>query len=756
MRKFYIIWLLSLYSIMISAQWHILNEGSNLPLSTMDFIDKTLGYAISDSSLYRSDDVGETWQKIDCPKCDFRFMKLDFVTENVGYAYGYVDDFYGVLKTTDGGVSWTQMFDIRGTVELVAASEDVVWLVTNYDILRSVDGGKSFNYVFEGTGLNISLNISDHQGADTLLVGGIIRKGEINYEIDVYTIHTFDGGKTWHPNVLGDYSAVVELKLVDDSTVYMVGTKQVKSDNEVNAFRFTYDLVRSTDFLGTTSVISQRNLPYAGLHFIDSFNGLALFEVSNGYEIYSTSDSGKNWNSVGIDVLPRGLGFSGQFFSFEDNSGYFYYTSGNSGWGWFGGTNDIMAINMRYYNGGETWEQLNFSYKFKDVTALEDNKALIVGGYSMLHFTAQGNVFEVDQNNGSWHNSSVVPNDPIEMSFINDSVGFIHAYSDLFYFWDKTTDGGKTWQVDTTFNNARVVYFGDSHIWMIKALQEAEGKWNYWLLNSSDLGVNWNKVVKTSSSVESMVFTDAQNGWLLSYSDTLTYYHKESGFEVQNTGSKSNLNKLHFIDNQHGWITGGFYSSFSNEFSPLLLKTIDGGKTWDDITSNKYIINDLSFSDADNGWAVGHDSLIRGVVLKTSDGGKSWKEQTRPLKGILNAIDYKNGYGYAAGTNGLILTYKDTTVSIEKDVLTNSELQLSVFPNPASEQTSFRFYLPDKSFVEVNIKDQLGRTVASVHKGILIQGFNHLTWQIPNIITGVYFIEIKADSHVEIVPIIIY
>ena len=53
----------------------------------------------------------------------------------------------------------------------------------------------------------------------------------------------------------------------------------------------------------------------------------------------------------------------------------------------------------------------------------------------------------------------------------------------------------------------------------------------------------------------------------------------------------------------------------------LLLRTTDGGETWQPVKTLPDGILDLDFIDLNQGWAV-----YGGFVLKTTDGGKSWQQ----------------------------------------------------------------------------------------------------------------------------------
>ncbi len=76
------------------------------------------------------------------------------------------------------------------------------------------------------------------------------------------------------------------------------------------------------------------------------------------------------------------------------------------------------------------------------------------------------------------------------------------------------------------------------------------------------------------------------------------------------------VNKLWFSDAESGWaLVDGF-----------LLKTQDGGDSWKfgQGPAHAATINDFCFSDANEGWVVNS----RGEVWRTHDGGKAWKLET--------------------------------------------------------------------------------------------------------------------------------
>ena len=89
---------------------------------------------------------------------------------------------------------------------------------------------------------------------------------------------------------------------------------------------------------------------------------------------------------------------------------------------------------------------------------------------------------------------------------------------------------------------------------------------------------------------------------------------------VQNSGTTNNLNSVYFTDPDNGWAVGD---------SGTILHTSDGGLNWVTQSSNTaFKLNAVFFTDTDNGYAVGNGIYpVRGnIILKTTDGGLTWAD----------------------------------------------------------------------------------------------------------------------------------
>jgi len=122
--------------------------------------------------------------------------------------------------------------------------------------------------------------------------------------------------------------------------------------------------------------------------------------------------------------------------------------------------------------------------------------------------------------------------------------------------------------------------------------------------------------------------------------------------------------------------------------------------------------NDLegvSFTDSDNGTAVGKD----GTILRTTNGGATFVEEEE-----IDEIptDYK---------------------------LTNN------FPNPFNPNTKIKYSIPQSSNVVIKVFDMLGNEIETLVDEQKPTGTYEITWYAENLPSGVYFYKIQTKKFIE-------
>ena len=120
---------------------------------------------------------------------------------------------------------------------------------------------------------------------------------------------------------------------------------------------------------------------------------------------------------------------------------------------------------------------------------------------------------------------------------------------------------------------------------------------------------------------------------------------------TQQSGTEADLWSVSFTDDQHGWAVGG---QPTNAAPGVILRTIDGGTTWSDVTPAGLTetLSDASFTDPEHGWIGTAD----GHLLHTTNAGATW--QTLTLPGAVNGYDTVDfvdaAHGWAGGPTNLV------------------------------------------------------------------------------------------------------
>jgi alpha-tubulin suppressor-like RCC1 family protein/photosystem II stability/assembly factor-like uncharacterized protein len=140
-------------------------------------------------------------------------------------------------------------------------------------------------------------------------------------------------------------------------------------------------------------------------------------------------------------------------------------------------------------------------------------------------------------------------------------------------------------------------------------------------------------------------FLDRDRGWAISMYALFETFDGGRHWSVAYNDQlwPSVFRGVQFVDRMHGWIAG----NDSDIGSEMVLRTVDGGRTWTrHRTGGEYIV----FVDAMNGWSVGG----RGIYV-THDGGVNWRGQARPSSPDTlrpSAISFSDtSHGYVVGSH---------------------------------------------------------------------------------------------------------
>lgn len=174
-----------------------------------------------------------------------------------------------------------------------------------------------------------------------------------------------------------------------------------------------------------------------------------------------------------------------------------------------------------------------------------------------------------------------------------------------------------------------------------------------------DVASSESTIDKTAKAMElsGSQFVNATKGWV--FSNTSLWVTSDAAKTWKrlpvDLPADARLSSMFFIDESRGWLARSLRARsepYGLDNSATVLATFDGGESWIEQASflNGVQINRLKFLDANQGLAVGsrvkdHKPLYEEIfVAKTMDGGRTWVDITDKMRAAAD-----NGAGFAPG-----------------------------------------------------------------------------------------------------------
>ncbi len=195
------------------------------------------------------------------------------------------------------------------------------------------------------------------------------------------------------------------------------------------------------------------------------------------------------------------------------------------------------------------------------------------------------------------------------------------------------------------------------------------------------------------------------------------------------------------------------YVTFSGFGSGHVFKTIDFGESWQDISGDlpdvpaNAVIADPLFP---NHIYVGNDI---GVFVTTNE-GESWEAFMDGLPTGVMAFDLKISpvnrklrvatHGSGAWQRDLL----EETVTSVAEVGHKNPFQVEIFPNPFVEQTVIRYQLSGKEDFRVEIVDGTGRLIKTLFNGRQTAGKHELPLEANGWSAGIYYCQFRNNEQV--------
>jgi agmatine deiminase len=161
----------------------------------------------------------------------------------------------------------------------------------------------------------------------------------------------------------------------------------------------------------------------------------------------------------------------------------------------------------------------------------------------------------------------------------------------------------------------------------------------------------------------------------------------------------------------------------SNIASATLYYRVDGG-TYNPLTMTQTSVPDNEWTAYIPAQAIG--AVIDYYVDATANSGK---QQVRPIVAPLGSW-----------------TFEVTGLPSSITELNAEELQIELYPNPASAITVFKFDAPASDNMEVTLEDMTGRVLQFIHQGSIASGAQRFFFDVSQIPAGAYLISLKFED----------
>jgi len=726
--------------------WSGLDSKTTNKLISVFFIDEYTGWAAGHAgTIIRTTDGGNNWS-ISSSGVAWNITSIQFTDYDTGYATGAAN-----LKSTDGGLSWTEISLSLSSNFAFYVSGLNGFFVNSSNIFKTTTGGFSwFTTIFSGSYNSVFF---------TNTTTGWVSGSGIRY--------TTNAGVNWTVQTTGaGFSTLYGINFSDASTGWSVGSIGVSGGNSEIRRTINSGTNWTGQSSGTTNILRS-------VSAVTSSNGVTVGDAGT---ILLTSNGGSNWsNMLHAYTFPSSPVYtlSSVFFA-DDNTG------------WSGGQ---LGIINKTTNAGSTWNSFS-SASFNHINSihfLDKDTGWIAGAGGMIQISGNGGV--------NWSSQSLSTSESVNDIHIGKytltgyfglhRIGWCVTNNGGIY---KTTNGGGNWIGQTSPTTA--------HIYSVVGFSENDaiacsdsGK----ILKTTDGGTVWSVYVSgaVGGALRALSFADSNNGICVGDSATVLYTTNQgSSWTLDITGPRSITSKnLYGVSSRMKVMAE--YTAVGEE--GIILKTEDEGSSWTKLSSGiKTRLFGITSPSDDAAFVSGS----RGTILKTVDGGAlpvellsftfRQDENDVTLSWITSSEINNKGFfvernknnekwdrvGFVQGigntNNQSIYDYSDFNLenglykyrlkqidyngnfeyyNLNSEIIIGQPEEYILYqnyPNPFNPVTTIRYDIPKRSRVVIKVYDILGKEVMTLLNEFKEAGSYKLTVNGDKLSSGIYFYSLQS------------
>ncbi|QSE98862.1 T9SS type A sorting domain-containing protein [Fulvivirga lutea] len=694
----------------------------------------------NNSKKYLSSDFGSTWNEI--PNLDnIYFGDVSFINNSEGFATAS----NLIYKTTDGGLTWTSIYDAGFSLSEISISNQTI-IATGYSsIVTSTDLGVNWSTKsLELTGFSYDLKIIDDK------VYLLNYNQDNNYSINLLV--SSDIGTTWSKmnsfdNGFNQWAN--KFQIINDQ-LFLVGRFGLIAKVDINSFENTVISGGFAPFISSITVSPSGEIKAAG------HNGL-LIDINNDIKTISYLEEPhqirdlKYLNNDTIYAMTdkkflRSYDASETWTTALDVSVDEYFLEFSSK-----GDNILAVTNKFLYqsdDAGITWNTINPLESLEGSFTLRSCEFVNSANWLLGISGDEGALLQSTNNGSTWSkilSAELSYASFTEIDFVSDQIGYAAGEYDVFY---KTVDGGATWSTInfSTTNVIDNIYFeseNKGYVLMSDRISQTINGGESW---STIYRGNFSSYFEDLIVVDELIYIVGRGGTILKLSEEVTAQE----FDINDTycldetlfsqvSVESGFSYSWSLDNQTVANSGMVEVTFDSPgfYNLSLTKASNCGNS--STTTKTFEV--LNVTKPETPEIIYEDNL-----LKTTGDNIEWYFNNELIidytQNTLEPVEYGEYFtidSNQCGSSSSDIFNYTTILSNDNEFA----VSVNVYPNPASEKLYLDTRKIKKNDLELQILNQMGQLIYSSKITAEIKEINTLEFA-----NGVYFLLISGSNSV--------
>ncbi|MEY8847549.1 WD40/YVTN/BNR-like repeat-containing protein [Psychroserpens sp. XS_ASV72] len=280
--------------------------------------------------------IAQSWQTLNASTLSWRFEDMQFIDTEIGWV---VDGGGQILKTTDGGLNWTQQFYDSDyyfrSVEFFNEQIGFAGSLSNGNpsasLFKTTNGGDTWVDISASLPVNVPGICGMHMvDENTIFITGVFYGSG-------YIMKSTDQGETWtYTNMLSLCNGIVDVFFKDQNIGFAVG--QSAQGTGLRAIIIgTTNGGDSWATLATGNDINQRAWKIQELNDNVLYASVEAFTTTPEY--FKSTDGGQTWQLHSVTAAPvsgtiQGVGFLNEQVGWVGGFNTFFFETENQGANW--------------------------------------------------------------------------------------------------------------------------------------------------------------------------------------------------------------------------------------------------------------------------------------------------------------------------------------------------------------------------------------------------------------------------------------